>query len=77
MRDFHKLAQRAMAEYRCQHNLIDVEVEGEPATGLRYKFKDEASASRFMFIRGLLRHNSSGSGDLSLEGQDVIELWGC
>lgn len=75
MYDFHKLAQRAMSEYRYQSGLNGVEVEGEPASGLRYKFNDEVSAERFMFFRGLMRRSDHGSSELSVDGCDVIEIW--
>lgn len=42
-------------EYRYQPGFVDVHVEGEPPKGLRYKFKSEEMASRFLLLRSMLR----------------------
>lgn len=76
MHDYHFLEQRAMVEYRYQPGLIKIVVEGEPAFGLRYRFDDEASASRFMILREVLRQHDRGVGDLLIDGRDVVEVWG-
>ncbi|NTV25872.1 MAG: hypothetical protein HGB01_06640 [Chlorobiaceae bacterium] len=73
--DYKVLAQKAMDEYRYQPGLIRVEVEGTPATGIRFRFDGEASATRFMFLRGLFRHEKPEMSDLSIDGSDVLEIW--
>lgn len=75
MHDYHHLAQRAMGEYRHQPGLIEILVEGDPASGLRYRFDEEASASRFMILRGVLRQHDRRAGDLIIDGRDVLEVW--
>jgi hypothetical protein len=75
VQDFHQLAQRARVMHRYQTGLTDVQVEGAPAAGLRYKFDEEASASRFMILRGILRHHDPGTGSLRIDGRDVVEVW--
>lgn len=75
MHDYHHLAQKAMGEYYRQPGLIEILVDGEPASGLRYRFDEEASASRFMILRGVLRHHDHGCGNLRIDGRDVIEVW--
>lgn len=64
-----------MLEYRYQPGLKRIEVEGEPETGLRFKFDNEASAARFMFLRGLLCRLNPGNTDLRIDGCDVVERW--
>lgn len=75
MHDIHELARQTMLEYRYQPGLIGIEIEGEPANRIRYIFEDESTASRFMFLRGLLRQHDPGTGMLHLEGSDVVENW--
>lgn len=76
MHDFHKLAQRANNEYKHQHGLINVHVEGDPPVGLRYRFKEIRSANRFHLLRNLLHRAEGWSNSLRVEGCDVVEVWG-
>ena len=74
--DFNALARRAAAEYHWQAGIISISVEGDPAFGLRYSFKDRATAERFMALRRL--HNSSSPSNentLRREACDVVEIW--
>lgn len=75
MQSFHDLAKRAMLEYRRQPGLIDVEVEGIPAMGLRYRFDEKASAGRFMLLRSLLCGYEPEDRLLNIDGNDVVEIW--
>lgn len=75
MRDIHELARQTMLEHRYQPGLIGIEIEGEPADRIRYIFEDEVTASRFMFLRALLRQHDPRTGGLNLEGREVVESW--
>ncbi|MCE1274943.1 MAG: hypothetical protein LWW75_10560 [Chlorobiales bacterium] len=75
MRDFQYLALWATSEYQMQPGLISVEIEGDPAVGLRYRFDEEASAGRFRLLRGLLHTFEPGNNELRIEGHDVVEVW--
>jgi len=75
MRDFQALARWARAEYELQPGFIDVDIEGKPASGLRYRFDSKASAERFRLLRSLLHSFESGNNELAAVGSDVVELW--
>ena len=76
MQDFHSLVQVALVEYARQSGLIGIEVDGQPAVGLRYKFSDVTLAKRFMALREF--HNSferMNTNILGIDRADVIEIW--
>jgi hypothetical protein len=75
-RDFNALARRASAEYHRQAGIISVSIEGDPAVGLRYSFRDLESAERFMALRRV--HNSyepDNANTLRRDACEVIEIW--
>jgi len=73
--NFETLAQKARNEYLFQPGLIEVTVEGDPPIGLRYRFNEKVSATRFLFIRGLFRRVRPENTELSIDGSDVLEVW--
>jgi|WetSurMetagenome_2_1015567.scaffolds.fasta_scaffold317891_2 hypothetical protein len=75
MYDFHQLVQRAKVEHRYQPGLIDIEVEGTPGCGLRYRFEHEPAAEKFITLVALLRNKDPGTVRLWIEGCDVVEVW--
>jgi hypothetical protein len=77
MNDFEALAKMAWSQYGHQSGLIDIVIEGNPGTGLRYKFCDSDCASQFMRLRQL--HNSYEpmfANALRHDKNDVVEIWG-
>lgn len=56
MNDFEALVKMAWSQYGHKVGLIDIQVEGRPGIGLRYKFSESGLAGRFMRLRRL--HNS-------------------
>ena len=77
MKNFEALTKMAWSQYGHQAGLIDIQIEGEPGIGLRYKFSDSDNASHFMRLRQL--HNSYEplfANSLRHEGNDVVEIWG-
>lgn len=63
-----------MSKYRHQPGLIEILVKGAPALGRRYWFDADVSASRFMILRGVLRQDDRGIGDLLIDAFDVVEV---
>jgi len=77
MNDFEALSKMAWSQYGHQQGLIDIQVEGNPGVGLRYRFADSDCAGQFMRLRQL--HNSYEplfANALRHEGNDVVEVWG-
>ncbi len=74
--DFHALARRASAEYHWQAGIISISVEGDPAVGLRYSFRDRETAERFLVLRRLHNsHEPANANTLKREKCDVVEIW--
>jgi hypothetical protein len=76
MNDFEALVKMAWSQYGHQVGLIDIQVEGDPGIGLRYRFSESDLAGRFMRARQL--HNSYEpmfANTLKHEGNDVVEIW--